>query len=240
MDSLYSESSYYRMLFAERTHDLAFYLRATEGVGSQILELGVGEGRVALALAAEGRRVLGVDRSASMLAALEERRRAAPREASARVEAREGDTRTLRLERRFERVLCPFNGIAHFHDREALHAFFETVRAHLARDGLFAFDVMLPDPALLGGGASHVPWLVHPRTGAVCRLEERYDYDALAQVLTITTTLVERESGARQVLSLALRQLFPDETRALLDAQGFEIVGGEDLGDSLAYLCRVR
>lgn len=240
MDSLYTESSYYRMLFAERTHDLPFYLRATEGVGSEVLELGVGDGRVAFALAAAGRRVLGVDRSAPMLAALEERRREAREGVRARVEAREGDTRTLRLERRFARVICPFNGIAHFHDEGALGALFDTVRAHLSAEGLFAFDVMIPDPALLGGGASHVPWLVHPRTGAVCRLEERYDYDALAQVLTITTTLVERESGARQDLALSLRQLFPDETRALLDAQGFEIVLSEDLGDSLAYLCRLR
>src|SRR5687768_12697709 len=59
VDTLYSESAYYRMLFAERTRDLAFYLDATHGADS-VLELGVGTGRIATALAAQGRRVLGV------------------------------------------------------------------------------------------------------------------------------------------------------------------------------------
>lgn len=240
MDSLYSESSYYRMLFAERTHDLPFYLRVTEDIEGEVLELGAGEGRVALVLAGQGRSVRAVDRSESMLAALEERRAQASEAVRARVRAHAGDTRTLRLEERFARVICPFNGLAHFHDREALALFFETVRAHLAPDGLFAFDVMIPDPALLAGGASSVPWLVHPRTGAVCRLEERYEYDALAQVLTITTSLIDRERGDRQELMLALRQLFPEETRALLESHGFDVIERAELGDALAYLCRAR
>ncbi len=204
-----------------------------------MLELGVGDGRIALPLAAAGRRVTGVDLSASMLAALELRFAGAPAEVRARVTSRQADTRTLRLDRTFERVTCPFNGIAHFHDQEALADFFRTVHAHLAPDGLFAFDVMIPDPALLAGGASSVPRLRHPRTGAVCRMEERYDYEPLAQVLTITTTLIERETEARQTLALSLRQLFPEETRLLLRHHGFEIVErSAELGDSLAYVCR--
>lgn len=238
MDSLYDESAYYRMLFAERAQDLPFYLRATAGLddASEVLELGVGEGRVAFALAAAGRRVVGVDASASMLAALEQRRAGTPNSC---VEAILGDSRTLRLGRRFARVLCPFNGIAHFHDDDALAAFFETVRAHLAPEGRFAFDVMIPDPALMAGGAASVPWLRHPRTGAICRMEERYAYDAARRVLTITTTLIERERDARQVLTLSLRQLPAEETTTLLARHGFEVLARSDeIGDSLAYVCR--
>lgn len=239
MDSLYNESAYYRMLFAERTQDLPFYLRATADLSDadEVLELGVGDGRVAFALATEGRRVVGVDASASMLAALEQRRAVAP--AGSPVEAIHGDSRTLRLGRRFARVLCPFNGIAHFHDDDALAAFFETVHAHLAPEGRFAFDVMIPDPALMAGGAANVPWLRHPRTGAICRMEERYAYDAARKILTITTTLIERERDARQVLTLSLRQLPADETAMLLARHGFEVLARSDeIGDSVAYLCR--
>jgi SAM-dependent methyltransferase len=239
-DTLYEETAYYRLLFAERTQDLPFYLRATEGIGDgELLELGVGDGRVAFFLAAAGRRVFGVDISAPMLAALE----AALPDSSvrARVRVRCADTRTLQLGCLFARVICPFNGIAHFRDTDALAAFFSTVRAHLADGGLFAFDAMIPDSALLEGGGASVPWLVHPRTGAVCRLEEAYAYDPAAQVLTITTTFVERESGERQVLSLALRQFFPDEMPSVLERHGFSIVErDESIGDSIAYLCRAR
>lgn len=242
MDSLYSESAYYRMLFAERAQDLPFYLRVTEELGKadEVLELGVGDGRVALALAAEGRRVTGVDLSRAMLAALEARLTELP-ELADRVCVIRGDSRTVRLGRRFARIILPFNGVAHFHDEDALAALFDTVRAHLAPGGLFALDVMIPDPALLAGGSSHVPWLRHPRTGAVCRMEERYAYDPGARVLTITTVLIERERDRRQTLALSLRQLFPDETERLLAENGFEILERDDgIGDSLAYLCAAR
>lgn len=239
-DTLYTEPAYYRLLFRERTHDRAFYERVTRP-GQTILELGVGDGRVALALAEKDRRVLGVDASAPMLEALEARKRECSSTVAARVTAMHADARTLRLRRSFERVVQPFNGIAHFRDHAALHELLATVRAHLAPDGLFAFDVMLPDPRLLAGGASSIPRVEHPRTGAVCRVEERYDYDAIRQVLTVTTTLVERESGTRQTLELRLRQLFPQETQLLLETSGFEIVErSEELGDSIAYVCRLR
>jgi SAM-dependent methyltransferase len=243
MDTLYSESAYYRMLFAERASDVPFYLRVTDHLGAQddVLELGVGDGRIALPLAAAGRRVTGVDRSESMLAALELRLTDAPAEVRERIAYQNADTRALRLERRFARVICPFNGVAHFHDAAALSDFFATVRAHLAPDGRFALDVMIPDPALLSGGSSSVPWLRHPRTGAVCRLEERYDYDPLSQVLTIATTLIERETETAQTLALSLRQLFPEETALLLAHHGFDILERtRELGDSLAYICAVR
>lgn len=239
-DSLYAESAYYRMLFAERTADLPFYLRVTRGV-PEVLELGVGDGRVAVTLAATGTRVVGVDRSESMLAGLALRLAEAGPAVAERVEPLHGESATFRLGRPLARVICPFNGLAHFHTRAAQAAFFATVRAHLEPEGLFAFDVMIPDPALLAGGASSVPWLRHPRTGAVCRLEERYAYDGLRQVLTITTTLVERASESRQVLELQLRQLFPEETRLLLEHHGFEVLErSAEIGDSLAYLCRPR
>jgi len=243
MDSLYTESAYYRMLFAERAQDLPFYLRATEGLGEhdEVLELGVGDGRVAIPLAARGRRVTGVDLSSSMLASLEARLTELSPDVASRVRVELGDSRTVRLGRRFARVLCPFNGIAHFHDGEALELLLDTVRAHLAPGGVFAFDVMIPDPALLAGGAASVPWLLHPRTGAVCRMEERYDYHATTRVLTITTSLIERERDARQDLVLSLRQFAPGELAALLAERGFDVVAETDeLGDSLAYLCRAR
>lgn len=239
-DTLYTETAYYRMLFRERTHDVPFYLRFTEDLGeAEVLELGVGDGRMALALAAAGRRVRGVDASPHMLEALEARRREHPD--GALVRASRGDSRTLRLGERFTHVACPFNGMAHFHDLESLEAVLDTVKAHLAPGGRFAFDVMIPDPQLLSGGASTVPRLEHPRTGAVCRMEETYDYDAMRQVLTITTHLIERETGARQTLTLSLRQLFPQETQILLEAHGLVVVErSEELGDSLAYICKRR
>src|SRR6185295_16499894 len=48
--------------------DIAFWQRMAAPVDGAILELGCGTGRVALPLARRGARVVGIDRSASMLA----------------------------------------------------------------------------------------------------------------------------------------------------------------------------
>lgn len=235
MPELYTESALYRMLFSERTADVAWYRALVAEHGSPVLELGVGDGRVALALADEGHEVVGVDRSPEMLAALEERREGRS------VETQLSDARSVRLGRRFPVVTFPFNGIAHLHGPEDQAAVLDTVKAHLESRGVFAFDVMIPDPSHRAGSTGFVPRLVHPRTGAVCRMEERHTFDAETEVLTITTTLVDRLSGETQTLTLALRQLEPQQTDRMLAYHGLTIVErSAAIGDSLAYVCRVR
>lgn len=236
-DTLYEEAAYYRMLFRERTHDHRFYRDACAG-HRRVLELGVGDGRMASALARAGHDVRGIDRSPEMLSALDERMRAEPCEVRERVRASRGDARTVRLGERFSRVIYPFNGLAHFHDASAQRAVFETVAAHLTPGGRFVFDVVVPDPDLLRGGASSVPRLEHPRTGEVCRLEEAYRYDPERGVLDIETTLIERRTGARQVLTLSLYQFYPEHTEALLERHGFRVLERDDtLGDTVGWVC---
>ena len=239
MDTLYREPAYYRMLFDGRSADLPFYLQHAK---SEILEIGVGAGRVAIALAREGHRVHGVDLAPDMLSALETRLAEEPPELASRISFRQADARTVRLDRTFARVFIPFNGIAHYPSASDLGALLGTVRAHLAPGGLFVFDAMLPDPMLLAEGGSSTPSFTHPRTGEICRAEETYRYDAMTQILTITTSIRERlRDSKEQVLSLSLRQFFPQETLLLLEHHGFEVVAREEsLGDTLGYVCRAR
>ncbi|MGF1468469.1 MAG: class I SAM-dependent methyltransferase [Sandaracinaceae bacterium] len=236
--SLYREPAYYGRLFAGRAVDLPFY-RAVAALGEgPILEIGVGAGRVAWPLVEAGHEVVGVDDARAMLEAARAAAGAVPAGLRHGVTLHHADARTLDLASRFSRVLCPFNGLAHFATAADLAAFFRTVHRHLRPGGRFAFDVMIPDPALLAGGTSTSPQIEHPRTGQRCLLDETYTYDALAQVLTVTTVLTPLDGGEAQVLRLALRQFFPEETRLLLVHHGFGIDRQEHLGDSLAYLCR--
>ncbi len=237
-DSLYDEPAYYRALFQERAADVAFYRAACAGAES-VLELGAGEGRVSLALAADGARVVAVEQAVAMLAGLEARRAEAPAEVAARVEPVRADATTLRLEARFGRVILPFNVIAHFHDDAALGALLAVARAHLAPGGRVALDSLTPDDGLRDGAAA-VPRLVHPRTGAVCRLEERYTWDAASAVLTVETVLVERETGARQSLTLRIRQRTEAEVADALAEAGLRVIERASLGDAVAFVAEAR
>ncbi|MBX3269082.1 MAG: class I SAM-dependent methyltransferase [Sandaracinaceae bacterium] len=232
---LYAESALYALLFRERTADVAFYRALAAEHGGPILELGCGDGRVALALARDGHRVVGVDRARAMLDALEAQRGALA------LATHEADMRDVRLGERFGLVIAPFNAFAHLHAHEDRARFFATVEAHLAPGGVFAFDVTIPDPAHRAGSTSFVPRVVHPRTGRVCRLEERTAFDPSTEVRTIETRLVERESGEVQVLSLALREWDPAATARMLEGFGLVVERrSADIGDSLAYVCRLR
>jgi len=184
---------------------------------------------------------VGVDASEAMLASFAADLRAEAPEVRARVRLVHGDARTLELPERFDAITCPFNGIAHHHDLDELGAFLGRVRRHLRPDGVFALDVLLPDPRLMLGSGSEIPWFRDPESGRPSRATERIEYDALAQVLTITTTTRAMEGEPASVeLELRLRVLFPAETLLLLRHHGFEVVRRQELGDVIAYVCRGR
>jgi hypothetical protein len=92
----------------------------------------------------------------------------------------------------------------------------------------------------LGGGSMEVPWFRDPRTGEVARCTETTEYDPLTRVFSVSLELRFMESERPpERLGLELRQLWPDETRILLQRNGFEVLRETDgAGDSVAYVCR--
>ncbi len=262
MPSLYAQPLVYRMLFDAIDVDVPFYRALGERFASTrpTLECGVGAGRMALAFARAGLSLHGVDVDASMLADLRRRLDAEPGELRARVSCEEADVRTMRLERRFPLVISPFNSLAHQLSLGELRAFFQGVRAHLEDDGVFAFDLWIPDPNTLRGAVADSPRFLDPRTGVPTRCTERKTYDPFTQVLTVDLELrhVDLEDGdAGEHLSLRLRQIFPEEARLLVESCGFEVLhrtsrfstfvegapqledeAEDERGDMIAWVCR--
>jgi SAM-dependent methyltransferase len=192
-----------------------------------VLELGVGTGRVALAIARAGIEVVGVEPMAPMLEQARERLTRLPGAARDRVELREGDLERLRLRRRFSLVIAPFNVWMHLYSREQIEHGFATVRHHLRSGGRFAFDVLLPDPVSLARNPARryrggkVP---HPRDGIHYRYSEYFRYEPLTQIETV---VMDFEHPAKEKESfctpLTQRQFFPAELEALLHYNGFEV-----------------
>jgi SAM-dependent methyltransferase len=223
--TIYERPELYALLSEEaRAHDLAFYAELAASRGARdVLEIGVGAGRVAIPLARAGVHVVGVDRAQPMLDELARRLAREPPEVAARVDARLGDARELALGDRFDLVLVPFNGLAEILAGAEAAPFFARVREHLRPGGALAFDVAVPDPRLRGL-RSTTPWFRDAATGEHTRCEQSFDYDAASRVLTVTTT-VRRMAGdaPATVVSLTQRQLPEDEVLAMLDAGGFDV-----------------
>lgn len=80
---------------AQMTEDVAFYVELAREADGPLVELGIGNGRVAIPVAqATGQPVIGIDSSPAML----ERARVRAAEAGVEVDLREGDMRHLALD----------------------------------------------------------------------------------------------------------------------------------------------
>ena len=232
----YDDAAYYDQAYADRTDDVAYYLRLGRLSRGPVLEYGVGTGRVALPLARAGVLVTGVDTSRPMLAALREKLAQEPREVRDRVRLVHGDMRSARLGRRFPLVMAPFNTLLHLYDRADFERFFARVRQHLAPRGRFVFDVLVPHAEYLGADPSRAhgaPRFRHPTRGVV-RYAERFGYDPLSQVLLMHLDFRPVDGSPPFTVPLTHRQIFPRELEALLHYNGFgDLVWQADFAEGL-------
>ncbi len=124
------------------TEDVAFYVElAREAVGP-LVELAIGNGRVAIPVAlATGRRVIGIDSSPAML----EQARAHAAEAGVELELHEGDMRELALDEPAALVYCPFRALLHLPTWADRRRTFERVASALRPGGRFAWNAFVFD-----------------------------------------------------------------------------------------------
>ena len=223
----YEDGRYYDQAYRRRRRDVRFYTEVAVKSGGPVLELGVGTGRVALAIAAAGVEIVGVEPMAPMLEQAERRLGRQPKAVRHRVELRRASLERLRLRRRFPLVIAPFNVWMHLYTRRQVERGFATVHHHLRRDGRFVFDVLLPDPVSLSRDPARryrggqVP---HPRDGAKYRYSEYFSYEPMTQIETIIMDFEHPSNKAASFCTpLTQRQFFPAELEALLHYNGFEV-----------------
>jgi SAM-dependent methyltransferase len=191
------------------TEDIAFYLEeAARAAPGPVVELGIGTGRIAVPVAADGIRVIGIDSSLEMLAVCREQAELAG--VTGLLDLRLGDYRNPPIPERVELVLCPFRAYLHLHtddDRlQALSAAYEL----LVPDGRLVFDVFTPGPEDIE--ETHGRWL--EREPGIL---ERADWDIERQVLTLSLRGPEEET------TMELAWVSQGEWRDLLERAGFEI-----------------
>ncbi len=127
---------------ADMTADIAFYVELARQAEGQLVELAVGNGRVAVPIAqATGRCVIGIDSSPAMLA--QARSRAA--ETGVELDLRHSDMRDLALDRPAALIYCPFRALLHLHSWADRRRTFERVAASLQPGGRFAWNAFAFD-----------------------------------------------------------------------------------------------
>jgi SAM-dependent methyltransferase len=122
--------------------DIPFYVDLARAVDGPLVELAVGNGRVAIPVArATGRRVIGVDSSPAMLA----QARARAVEEGVELDLREGDIRNLELDEPAALIYCPGRSLLHLPTWADRRHCFERVAASLRPNGRFAWNAFAFD-----------------------------------------------------------------------------------------------
>ena len=132
----------YEQWSAHMTEDVPFYVSLASEADGPVVELAVGNGRVAVPVAhATGRAVIGIDISPAML----EQARANAAHAGVQLDLREADMRDLELEEPAALVYCPFRALLHLPTWADRRQVFERVAASLRPGGRFAWNAFAFD-----------------------------------------------------------------------------------------------
>jgi SAM-dependent methyltransferase len=190
------------------TEDVPFYVEEARRGGSPLVELGVGTGRIAVPIAAEGIAVIGVDYSQAMLDVCREQAELAG--VAHLVDLRLGDLREPPVDTPVRLVICPFRAYLHLpDDSERLRAL-RAARELLVPGGRLVFDVFAPgvrDIAETDGR-----W-IEREPG----IFERADWDERRRTLTLSVR------GTSDEATMTLSWISPPEWAALLEAAGFDV-----------------
>ena len=188
---------------AHMTEDVAHYVRLAQETEGPLVELAVGNGRVAIPVAREtGRKVLGIDASPAMLEQARER----ADEAGVELELRRGDMRELELDEPAGLIYVPFRSLLHLPTWADRRRVFERVHASLQPGGRFAWNAFVYDPRI----AVRVDGEWQEQSG----IRHRIDHFKHDNRVDITL-----ESGD----AISLWWLTRSEWHGLIDVAGFEL-----------------
>src|SRR5262245_11531132 len=138
-------SDRYEEWSAGMTADVNFYVKLASEAEGPLVELAIGNGRVAIPVAkATGKPVIGIDASPAML----RQARTRARDAGVRLDLREGDMRDLELDEPAGLIYCPFRALLHLPTWADRRRTFERVAASLRPGGRFAWNAFVFDPQI--------------------------------------------------------------------------------------------
>jgi SAM-dependent methyltransferase len=250
----------YDLDLAEDPGDVEFYRALARRTGGPIIELGVGSGRIARPLAADGHHVVGIDIDPAMLARARMRAgewsnaqgsRGAgspadgPRADGARLDLVEGDlvegaeNEAVTAAGPYRLAILALNSILLLAGAERQRATVATMAQLLAPGGVAVVDAWQPSPMDLVAfdGRLSLEWLrTDPETGRQVTKTVAAWFDPTTRLVTLTTIFEEGEQGdppARWTRSDALRLVTVDELTGFAVAAGLELeqlAGDHELG----------
>ena len=204
--------------------DVPFWLRMTGVVKRPVLELGCGTGRVTMPLAHEGVHVVGIDRSAEMLARARTRVRRQRRGVAP--DLIRGDIRHLPFpDASFQLVMAPYGILQSLLSERDLKTTLAEVARVVEPDGMFGLELVADLPSW-GEYAKRVSMRGRRSSGGTqVTLYESVRQDQAKRLTIFDQEFVERRGRAvrRHAFALTFRTLSVPQMTKRLETAGFRV-----------------
>ncbi len=131
-------AEYYDLVF-DQTDDVVFWQKLTQQLGSPVLELSCGNGRLTFPIAETGVAIVGIDIAKDMLKVGAKKLKKLSKVAQRRVTLVHADEISFNLHKKFQTIICP----SHFWpitEKEQV-MFFESMTRHLSPEGYLVIDL---------------------------------------------------------------------------------------------------
>ncbi len=123
--------------------DIPFYIDYASKIGGEVLEMGCGTGRVALALARKGIRVTGFDLSQEMLDVFKVKLEAEPTLRD-KITIVHEDMAHFKFEKKFQCIIAPFRAFQALTEETDIASSLHCIRECLSESGLFIVNAFNP------------------------------------------------------------------------------------------------
>lgn len=216
-------------LFADNS-DLPFYIEYAQKIGSPILDVAAGTGRVTFALAQKGHEVVALEQSPSMLSVAKSRLQTSPQEVASRITLVEGYMTEFSLNRKFNLIIIPTSFVHALTTEEQLSTL-QSVHDHLRDDGFFILD-------LFPGGmqyehATFEDTPVHLEDGRIVSRRGEIHSDLSKKLMRMDLQYIVRNSDGKLIDKIKVVSgaalILNHEADLLIQTAGFKIE--EELGD---------
>ena len=127
--------------------DIPFYIDYARQQQGDILELGCGTGRVAMALAGEGFHVTGLDLSLQMLDIFREKL-SGKSEYADKINLVQSNMASFSFDRKFVMIIAPFRSFQMLINERDVGSSLACIREHLTDDGIFIVNIFNTDVSI--------------------------------------------------------------------------------------------
>jgi len=206
--------------------NLHFYVEEYLHAPPPVVELGIGNGRIAVEAALQGKSIVGVDSSGEMLRLCRERAHLAG--VTNRLTLIQGDFRDFVLPEPAQLITIPFHTIGHLLTLADKEAALRHIHGQLAPGGRLIFDTFVFDPAY-AHARNNVATLraeyVDPLSGQDVLLWVTTRYQFKTQTMRIITWTDELnaqgDAERRRYRFLSFSWIEPEQVQTLLETTGY-------------------